>query len=41
LDSDGDLDMIMSGWNKIQGKLVTWILENEPLGTFSLIPNQI
>jgi len=41
LDSDGDLDMIMSGWNKIQGKLVTWILQNEPLGTFSLIPNQI
>ena len=33
--------MIMSGWNKIQGKLVTWILENEPLGTFSIIPNQI
>ena len=41
LDSDGDQDMVMSGWNKIQGKLVTWILRNEPLGTFSLIPNQI
>ena len=41
IDSDGDQDMIMSGWNKIQGKLVTWILRNEPLGTFSLIPNQI
>jgi hypothetical protein len=41
LDSDGDQDMIMSGWNKIQGRLVTWILRNEPLGTFSLIPNQI
>lgn len=41
LDSDGDLDIIMSGWNKIQGKLVTWILRNEPLGTFSLIDNQI
>ncbi len=41
IDSDGDQDMIMSGWNKIQGKLVTWILRNEPLGSFSLIPNQI
>ncbi|MCS5646655.1 MAG: FG-GAP-like repeat-containing protein, partial [Candidatus Marinimicrobia bacterium] len=41
LDADGDQDIIMSGWNKIQGKLVTWILRNEPLGSFSLIPDQI
>tara|TARA_Y100000748_G_scaffold68916_1_gene56221 strand:+ start:333 stop:4583 length:4251 start_codon:yes stop_codon:yes gene_type:complete len=41
LDSDGDLDLIMSGWNKIQGELVTYILENEPLGTYSLATNQI
>ena len=27
LDSDGDQDLIMTGWNKIEGKLVTWILE--------------
>ena len=36
LDSDGDLDLIMSGWDKISGSLVTHLLENEPLGTFSL-----
>ena len=41
LDSDGDLDLIMSGWDKIEGELVTYILENEPLGTFSLYPDQI
>ena len=41
LDSDGDQDIIMSGWNKIQGRLITWILQNEPLGTYSLFPGQI
>ena len=41
IDSDGDNDIIMTGWNKILGKLVTWILRNDPLGTFSLIQNQI
>ena len=41
LDADGDLDLIMTGWNKIEGKLVTWLLENEPLGTFSQMQNQI
>ena len=41
LDSDGDLDLIMTGWDKITGNLVTYILENEPLGTFSLFPEQI
>ena len=41
LDADGDLDLIMSGWNKIEGNLVTYILENEPLGTFSLASGQI
>ena len=41
LDSDGDLDLIMSGWNKIENRLVTYILENEPLGTYSLATNQI
>ena len=41
LDADGDQDIIMSGWNKIQGKLLTWILRNEPLGTFTPIANQI
>ena len=41
LDADGDLDLIMSGWNKIEGDLVTYILENEPLGTFSLASSQI
>jgi len=41
LDADGDQDLIMTGWNKIQGRLVTQILKNEPLGTLSLIPNQI
>ena len=41
LDADGDLDLIMSGWNKIEGDLVTYILENEPLGTFSLASGQI
>ena len=41
LDSDGDLDLVMSGWNKIEGSLVTYVLENEPLGTFSLVPAQI
>ena len=41
LDSDGDLDLIISGWDKIDGKLITSLLENEPLGTFSLFENQI
>ena len=41
LDADGDQDLIMTGWNKIEGRLVTSILENEPLGTYSLLPNQI
>jgi hypothetical protein len=41
LDADGDLDLITTGWNKIDGKLVTYILENEPLGTFSLASAQI
>ena len=41
LDSDGDQDIIMSGWNKIQVKLVTQILINEPLGTFTPIDTQI
>jgi len=41
LDSDGDLDLIMTGWDKITGNLVTYLLENEPLGTFSLYPEQI
>ena len=31
----------MSGWNKIENRLVTYILENEPLGTYSLATNQI
>ena len=41
LDSDGDKDLIMTGWNKIENRLVTKILENEPLGTYSPLPNQI
>ena len=41
LDSDGDLDLILTGWNKIEGKLTTSILENEPLGTFSPFQDQI
>ena len=41
LDSDGDLDLITTGWNKIDGKLVTYIFENEPLGTYSLASGQI
>ncbi len=41
LDSDGDQDLIMTGWNKIEDKLVTWIFENEPLGTYSLNSNGI
>ena len=41
IDADGDQDIIMSGWNKIQGKLITSILKNEPLGTFTPIENQI
>ena len=41
LDSDGDLDIIMTGWNKIEENLVTYILENEPLGTYTLSSNQI
>ena len=41
LDADGDLDLIMTGWNKIEGRLITYLLENEPLGTFSQMENQI
>ena len=41
LDSDGDLDLIVTGWNKIEGKLTTSLLENEPLGTFSPFENQL
>ena len=41
LNADGDLDLIMTGWNKIEGRLVTYILNNEPLGTFSLASDQI
>ena len=41
LDSDGDLDLIITGWNKIEGKLITLLLENEPLGTFSPFESQL
>ena len=41
LDSDGDLDLIITGWNKIEGSLITLLLENEPLGTFSPFENMI
>ncbi|MFL3007180.1 MAG: FG-GAP-like repeat-containing protein [Candidatus Neomarinimicrobiota bacterium] len=41
LDADGDSDLIITGWNKIEGKLITRILENEPLGTFSQFQDQI
>ena len=41
LDADGDKDLIMTGWNKIENRLVTKILKNEPLGTFSFFPEQI
>ena len=41
LDLDGDQDLIVSGWNKIEDKLITRILKNEPLGTYSLYENQI
>ena len=41
LDADGDLDLIITGWNKIEGKLITSLLENEPLGTFSPFENQL
>ena len=41
LDSDGDLDLIMTGWNKIEGKLITLLLENEPLGSFTPYQDQI
>ena len=34
LDSDGDQDLIVSGWNILEGKLVTRVYQNEPLGTF-------
>ena len=33
--------LIVSGWNKIEDKLITRILKNEPLGTYSLYENQI
>ena len=41
LDSDGDQDLIVSGWNKIENKLITRLLKNEPLGTYTLFENQI
>ncbi|MFL2982766.1 MAG: hypothetical protein ACJZ12_00060 [Candidatus Neomarinimicrobiota bacterium] len=34
LDSDGDQDLILSGWNILENKLVTKVYQNEPLGTF-------
>ena len=40
LDGDGDLDLIMSGWNVFEG-LITRIYVNEPLGTFSLADEQL
>ena len=36
LDSDGDLDLLMSGWNVFEG-IVTKVYKNEPLGTYSLV----
>ena len=41
LDSDGDKDLITSGWNNIENSLVTKIYINEPVGTFTLSDNQI
>ena len=35
------VDLIITGWNKIEGKLITSLLENEPLGTFSPFENQL
>ena len=41
LDSDGDQDLIVTGWNKIENKLITRLLKNEPLGTYTPFENQI
>ena len=41
LDSDGDQDLIMTGWNKIEGRLITRIMRNDPLGTYTPFENQI
>ena len=41
LDSDGDKDLIMSGWNNLENSLVTKIYINEPVGTFTLSDDQI
>ena len=41
LDSDGDQDLIVSGWNKIEGRLITRIMKNDPLGTYIPFENQI
>ena len=40
LDGDGDLDLVMSGWNKFDG-LTSKIYINEPLGSFSPALSQI
>ena len=41
LDSDGDQDLIVSGWNILENKLVTKVYQNEPLGTFIDMPVDI
>ena len=35
IDSDGDQDLIISGWNIIENSLITKVYKNEPLGTFT------
>jgi len=41
IDRDGDLDLICSGWNKIEQRLLTMVYINEPVGTYARATEQI
>ena len=41
IDIDGDLDLIGTGWNKLEQKLLTRVYINEPVGTYSPASEQI
>tara|TARA_Y100000590_G_scaffold361959_1_gene418860 strand:+ start:10449 stop:14564 length:4116 start_codon:yes stop_codon:yes gene_type:complete len=41
IDIDGDLDLICTGWSKLEQKLLTRVYINEPVGTYALASEQI
>jgi len=41
IDIDGDLDLICTGWSKLEQKLLTRVYINEPVGTYNPASEQI